>query len=155
MKKTALIFISLSTLLLFGCKNVQNVTVSKVEGFKIKDISTKGIEAEVGLRIKNPNTFGFKIFKSGLDVGFNGITLGEAKLNKKIKVKAASDEVYYFSLKGDFSKVSLLDIPKLIDLVKEKSVRAEVKGNIRAGNLFYKKLFPVNITERVNLDKFK
>lgn len=140
---------------LWSCKNVQDLSVSKVEGFKIKDLSTKGIDAEVGLRIKNPNTFGFKIYKSGMTLNINGMDVGEAKIAKKIRIKAGSDEVYYFQLKGDFSKLSLFDIPKVIDLLKDKTVNATLKGDIKAGNLFYKKRFPVNLNERVNLNKQK
>jgi LEA14-like dessication related protein len=138
---------------LMSCKNVQEISVSKVEGFKIKDLSSKGIDAEVGLRIKNPNNFSFKIYRSGLNFTINDIDVGEAKLSKKIKIKAGSDQVYYFQLKSDFSKVSLFDIPKVIEMIQNKTVHATLKGDIKAGNLFYKKRFPVNLSEKVNLNK--
>lgn len=136
---------------LYSCK-YQEVTVGKPQGMKLKNYSQKGIEAEVGIPIKNPNRFGFAIYKSALNVKIEGVEVGDADLSK-VRVKPKSDDVHYFELEVDFSKLNPADYAKLLSLVQKRSVNATIKGELKVGNLFYKKRIPINLNEKIDLNR--
>jgi LEA14-like dessication related protein len=141
----------LTVLFFSGCKEILPVSITKIEGSKILSLDTKGIKAEVYIRIKNPNSTGFNIYKSALDAELNGIPVGKAHLKKKIRIKKNSEDVHVFEVESDFTGINLTDIPKLLMLVKAKSLKVHLKGNIKVGKIFYKKEFPVELTETVKL----
>jgi LEA14-like dessication related protein len=153
LKRSQFIFVLLLAVTLFSCKNYQEVSIGKAEGMKLVNYSQKGIEAQVGIRIKNPNKFGFKVYKSSMQVSIDGADVGEAKLKKKVRIKPTSDDVHYFDLGADFSKLNPADLIKLSSAVQKRSVNATIKGEIKVGNLFFKKKIPFNLTQRIDLNK--
>ena len=136
---------------LFSCKNYKDLECTGVSGFSINKIDAKGIDAVILLKIKNPNPIGFSIYKSEFDVSFSGIHLGKAKLNKRIHIKADAEETYGFNLKHDFKDINIADIIKLLGGASRLGT-VEVKGDLKAGKLFVKKRFPVNIKEKIGLN---
>lgn len=153
--RSHLLILLLVAALLFSCKNYEDVSIGKAEGMRLVNYSQKGIEAQVGIRIKNPNRFGFKVYKSTMQVSLDGAEVGEAKLKKKVRIKPTSDDVHYFDIGADFSKLNPLDLAKLTQVIQKRSVNATIKGEIKVGNLFYKKKIPINLSQRIDLNKGK
>jgi len=141
--------ILISCVLLFSC-NVQMITVSSIEKSKILKLDKSGIEIEITVHIKNPNSMGFNIYKAEFDVSVNGMAVGKGGINKKMRIKAKSDDAHTFTVSSDFSKLSFADLPKLMALSKAKSANIGLKGFIKVGKIFYKKTFDVDKTEKVN-----
>ena len=138
----------ISCLLFCSCSNLKEVQCTGVKGFKPNKIDLTGIDADIQLGIKNPNTVGFSVYRSTFDVTFNGVYLGKAKSTKRVRVAPNSDKSYSFTLKGNFKNVGLNDVMKLVGGGKGS---LEVKGNIKAGKFFIKKRIPVDVKERVGL----
>jgi len=138
---------------LFSSCSLKPISFGGVQDSKVNSLTQKGVEAEFGVKIKNPNKFGFRIYKTDLDVTVNGISLGKAGLKKKVKIKANSDNVSTFVVSSDFSKLNFTELPKLMAMANGKNVTITVKGALRVGNLFYKKTFPLDISQKVNLSK--
>ncbi len=145
-------FFTLLSFILFisSCK-IAPVFVSKIEGSKIISLDQKGIKAEIYVRIKNPNNFGFRILKTSFDCELNDMPVGKAHLKKKIRVKANSDDVHTFIVESDFSGLSLKDITKIIGLATAKSVKVHVKGTFKVAKFIFKKEFPFDVTETVKM----
>ena len=137
-------------LVLSACK-VGPVYISKIEGSKIIELNQKGIKAEIYVRIKNPNSIGFKIFKTGFDCELNDVPVGKAYLKKKIKVKRRSNDVHTFIVESDFSKMGMKELGKLLSIATASSVKVRVKGTVKVGKLWFKKEFPFDATETVKL----
>lgn len=138
--------------LLCSCKELREVTVSRLEGARLIKLDQSGIEMEVSLRIKNPNSVGFSIYKSSnLEATLNDIHIGRLKLDRKIHVNPNSDDVHTFTLSSDFSQVNILDLPKLLSIGKSRSIMLGIKGELKAGKFFYKKTFPVERREKITL----
>ena len=151
MKKLPLLFV-LSILLFFtGCKELKEVQCTGVKGFKVSRIDTKGLDADIMLGVKNPNNYGFSIYKSEFDVSYSGIYLGKAKLKKKVHINANAEETYSFNLVSDFKNMNLAEIMSLISGSSRKGM-IEVKGRLNAGKFLLKKSFPVDIKEKVGLN---
>ena len=126
------------------------ITVSSIEKSKILKLDKTGIEIEITVHIKNPNSMGFKIYKAEFDVSVNGMAVGKGGINKKMRIKAKSDDAHTFTVSSDFSKLSFADLPKLMALSKAKSANIGLNGFIKVGKIFYKKTFDVDKTEKVN-----
>ena len=143
-------FLFLAFCCLFLSCNVQMITVSKIEKSKIIKMDKSGIEIEITVHIKNPNSMGFNIYKAEFDVSVNGMAVGKGGINKKMRIKKNSDDAHTFTVSSDFSKLSITDLPKLMALSKAKSADIGLKGFIKVGKVFYKKTFDVDKTEKVN-----
>lgn len=147
--KRVIIFSLFATIFgLSSCKNYKEVQCTGVNGFKINKVSAQGIDADILLGIKNPNNVGFTIYKSEFDVVYSGVHLGKAKLSKRVRIRANAEETYSFNLKSDFKGANMMDIMKLASGAMGKGM-IEVKGDLKAGKLFIRKKFPVNVKERV------
>lgn len=140
-----------SVMCLFSCRDIKEVECTGVKGFKLNRIDTKGIDADIQLGIKNPNSFGFSIYRSQFDVHYSGIYLGKAKLTKRVHIKGNAEKVYSFNLSNDFKEADVNDVMKLLGGAIFKNT-IEIKGNLRVGKVFIKKKFPVAIKERVRLN---
>lgn len=145
------ILIVFIVIVLQSCKPYQDISVSSIEGMHISKLSKEGIEAEVKVKIKNPNTIGFAIYPSKFDVTFTGIRLGEAKLNKRVRIASKTEKVYSFYLKSSLSDLNILDIPKLLNM--DNLGKIEVKGDLKVGKMLVKKSYPVVYNDKVKIFK--
>lgn len=136
---------------LTNCKDFKEVQCTGVKGFKVNTMNTSGIDGDIMISIKNPNTFGFSIYKSEFDITYSGVYLGKAKLTKRVHISANAEETYSFNLKNDFKGANIMDVMKLLSGVALKN-SVEVKGDLKVGKLFVKKKIPVDIKERINLN---
>lgn len=150
MRKCLLFFIS-CFVLLTSCGSMKEITCTGVKGFKINKIGMEGIDGDLILRLKNPNNFGFSIYKSEFDVTYSGIYLGKATLDKKVRIKRQSEEDYSFHLKKDFKDVNLVDVMKLLKGATFKNT-VEVKGDLKVGKFYVRKRVPVDLKENLGLN---
>lgn len=140
--------------LLTSCTEWKDVKVSKIEQTRISKMDKDGIEAEIDVRINNPNKIGFKIYRSNVDVMMNDNSLGKGRLKKKIRIKPNTEETYTFVVAGKFDNLlSGSGLSGLLSMATSKTANISIKGNIKAGKFFYKKKFPIDNKQRVPLFK--
>jgi LEA14-like dessication related protein len=151
MKKYFVILFLLCCAVIFSCANMKDLTFSGIENITIVNLSGKSVEAIITVRIKNPNSISFTIYKSEMDVTLSGIDAGKACITDNVKINAKSEEAYTFKVKSDFSHVSIVDIPKIISMALSKNVKIGLKGNLKAGKLFFKRTYPIDILQNVPL----
>jgi len=148
--KLNLFFICVS-IFFMSCKGFKEITVTNVDSFYMNKITTEKIEAEVNVKINNPNNTGFSIYPSEFEVIFSGIRLGKAKLDKRVHIDGKAEKVYTFKLNSKIADMNPLDALRLLNL--DNLGKIEVKGELRVGKFFLKKKFPVNYTDKVKLFK--
>jgi LEA14-like dessication related protein len=151
MKKALLYIIPICVFFFSSCKEYEEIKVTSVENFYINKITVDGIEAEVKLKIKNPNKVGFSIYPSEFDVTFSGMRLGKAKLHKRVHINANEESVYTFKLKSALGELNLFDAMQLLN--SGKMGKIEISGDLKAGKFLIKKRYPVNYSEKVPLFK--
>jgi LEA14-like dessication related protein len=151
MKKRFLyLLILLTSLLGLGaCREFKEAQFTGVKGFKMNKMSMEGIDADIQIGIKNPNTVGFSIYPSEFDVIIGGVSLGKARMTKRVHIKANEEKAYTFRLKSDLKNVNMMELTKLMSGKGNRSV--QIKGDLKAGKFYLKKRFPVNMTERIDL----
>lgn len=131
---------------------LKEVSISSINGFKVTKLSPGGIEGEILVTIKNPNTTSFRVYRSKADIVYGGVKLGEARTVKKVKIGANSEAEHTFVLKGDLKDAMLSDLPALF-MSKNKAM--EIKGHIKAGKWYYRRKFPINEKQRLRGLDFK
>ena len=141
--------IVLASVFLFSCREAKEIKVTSVEGFYVNKLSVENIDADLKLKIDNPNTMGFSIYPSQFDVVFSGIRLGKAKLDKRVHLNAKSEKVYTFKINSKLSELNPMDILRLLNL--ENLGKIEVNGDLKVGKFFIKKKFPVSYTDKVKI----
>jgi LEA14-like dessication related protein len=134
---------------LLSCKDFKEISVTNVNGFKMNKINAEKIEAEIQLKINNPNNMGFSIYPSQFDVVFSGMKLGKAKLNKRVHINAKTEQVYTFQLNTNLSELNPLDALKLLNMQNLGNI--EVNGDLKAGKFYLKKKFPIDYKDKVKL----
>ncbi len=140
-----------ASLFFISCKEFKEIQVTNVEGFNLTKMSLENLEAQVQVKIKNPNGKSFNIYPSEFDVVFGGMRLGKAKLNKKVRIHANSEEVYSFKLNSKLSEINPLDALNLLNMGGQANI--VVKGDLKVGKLYFKKKLPVNYTDKVKFMK--
>lgn len=151
LSKNIYVLAVLQVFIFCSCRNFKEVQCTGVKGFKVNKVNMQGIDADILLGVKNPNTMGFSIYRSEFDVMYNGVNLGKAKLAKRVHINANSEEVYSFNLKSDFKNANIPDIMKLVGGAIGRGM-IEVKGDLKAGKFLLRKKFPVNVKERVSMN---
>ena len=145
------ILILLISLSLFSCKEFKEIKVTNVEGFYINKLTIEKLEAEIKLKINNPNNTGFSIYPSEFDIIFCGIRLGKAKLNKRVHIDAKSEKVYSFKLNKNISDLNPFDALRLLNL--DNLGKIEINGELKVGKFYLKRKYPINYNDKVNLFK--
>lgn len=149
MKFKTISLLLLTSLLLFACREFKEAQCTGVKGFKMNKMSMDGIDADILLGIKNPNTIGFSIYPSEFDVIAGGVNLGKAKLTKRVHIDANEEKTYTFHLRSNFKETNLMDLTKLLSGKSSRSIR--IKGNLKAGKFYLKKSFPIDVNEKLDL----
>ena len=145
------ILILLISLSLFSCKEFKEIKVTNVEGFYINKLTIENLEAEIKLKINNPNNTGFLIYPSEFDIVFSGIRLGKAKLNKRVHIDAKSEKVYSFKLNKNISDLNPFEALRLLNL--DNLGKIEINGELKVGKFYLKRKYPINYNDKVNLFK--
>jgi LEA14-like dessication related protein len=148
-----LLLFLLPFLLLAGCGEYQEVQVTQIGGLKIVKLTDKGVELEIGMKIKNPNTYGFTLFPSEFEIYLSGTDLGKARLTKKENIAPNSEEMHYFHVASTFDKLAGTGVPGLLMLFGSKQAEIEIKGNLKAGRFLFRRKIPVDRKQKVNMDK--
>lgn len=151
MKVFRLFALALFSLIFASCEEMQDLKVIDVDSFFVNKLNSEGIEAEVKLKIENPNKMGFSIYPSTFDIIFNGVRLGKAKLAKRVHIDGKSERVYTFRVNSKLEDLNPLDLIRLLDI--DNLGKVELKGDLKAGKLYMKKRFPVSYEDRIKILK--
>ena len=136
-----------------SCTELQPVTMGGVENPHVNSLSQQGVDAEFGVKVKNPNNFRVTVFPSSFDATVNGVDVGKIKLDKRVRIKANSDESPVFHLKSNFSKLGFGDMANVLPMLSSKRADVTLKGYVRVGKWYYKKKFPVDLKKSIPLSK--
>jgi len=147
------ILIALTGFLLTACiGEFKEISISRIDGFKITKLSATGIDGEINVSINNPNSTSFKIYRSKATIMYGDMKLGTARIVKKVKVGANSHVEQTFILKGDLKDLSFSSLPGLL---MGKGKQMEIQGHIKAGKWYYKKKFPIDQKQKMPGIDFK
>lgn len=122
---------------LASCHSYKEVSVSGIESFSIKKLDKKEMTAEIGVKVKNPNDFGFTVYSGKADIYLAKMKLGNARLEKKVRIPAQSSGTYFLLLRVSFDKINLQDI--INNFSFNNLAKMKIDGHIKAGKFIFRK----------------
>ena len=129
----------------------KEISINRINNFKVTKMDLKSIEGEINVSINNPNSTSFKVYRSKATVFVGGTKLGVAHIVKKVKIPANSSIDNTFVLRGDFKG---LNLGTIANITMGKPM-VEIKGYLKAGKWFYKKKFPIDQNQKISGQDFK
>lgn len=129
-----------------GCKpKYTDVKLHKVECCDISDAVNGKLTIGFGLDVENPNRFPITIKDMNVKVKVNGIEIGEAGGDKKIKLLKLTRKTYKLSVTADIKKIITGSLANLGALLGGgmKTMDAEIEGEIKASAMGITKTIPV------------
>lgn len=142
----SVLFFMLSTL--FSCF-YKEVEIVKLENAFVKKFSSRGIEAEVFLKVKNPNNYDISIVNSDLDIFINEKSVGKAKIADKVIFPKKSEKVHRLLIESDFVQTGGGLLTTLASVLLNQSVSLGIKGDVTAKAMMMQKKVKVDIRENV------
>ena len=147
-KYTSVLFLVFS---LSSCLEYREVEVIKITNVGIKEISTKAIDIEVAMQIKNPNKYDISIVGSDLMIFLKGKKMGTAIIKEKIKLKKKSNDIYRFTIQSNLKDLASGALPVILGLITKSSVDIQIQGHIKAKAKGISKKIPIDFKETVKL----
>lgn len=136
--------------LLSSCKIVQpKITGAKAFTLEQDPNGNRAIRME--LRIENPNIIGFKITDPVFEIFLNNKRLGSGYSGKTIRVKAKSNDYHGVYIATDIRSWKDAIAP-LLSILSTGKINFDVKGDMTARVLFWKKTLKVEVSEKVALN---
>jgi LEA14-like dessication related protein len=152
LKKTAF---SLSFLIItissIGCMTYKDVEMIEVTDVGVKDFSTKGVEIEVAMQIKNPNNYNISIVDSDLNLFADGNRVGTANIKNKITLPKKSNQIHRFTITSSLKDMGSSAFPLIMSVLGGGDIEVQIIGDIKAKAKGIGKRFPVNFKEKVKL----
>ena len=117
------------TLVLNGCREVQEPQFKKIEGFKIRKLGLK--ESEVGFRLRflNPNDFRVNAKEAVVTIEIDGVSLGQFVQDSSVSIDKNKEFIVPFT--GTIPMGRLLELNYRNLGERELNVRA--KGSVKLG----------------------
>lgn len=121
--------------------------ISGYSNFKFGKLEGKTLNVSFDATVDNDNGYGFKIKKGKLTLSVNNLEIGDIDLNKKIKIKRKSENVYTVPLQLSLSDGALFRIAKLVSAEK---FELKLDGTVRGSVMGFGKNFDVHETRNLS-----
>lgn len=135
---------------LAGCKIVAP-QVSGVRNFSLADDPGGNKALKMEIRVNNPNRVGFRVSDPAFEVFLNGTRIGIAQSDKKIRIKARSNDYHTIYLGTDIRSLSGALAP-LLSVLSSGKIQFEAKGQLKARCLGQKRVMGIGVSENLNLE---
>lgn len=136
-----------------GCE-FKDITLERVDSFKINKMNKDGMEGTISLVITNPNNYPIKVKKANFDLFSGTVKVGDAQLNKSFKIKSNTTETYAIELTGNMPNLIAGGLTGLIGALRGQNPQVNIKGELKAGTFLVSKTIPVDVKTEIPLDNF-
>lgn len=126
----SLVAIVLTAVLFASCSVGRLPMVKGIEEVKVKSFNKDSLFLDVGLRINNPGTWGYRLKRVDIDITMNGRPVGSIHGKLPFKLITKGDRTY--SVVAGVGTSSLTNaIPDLLGMITGKQVKLQMKGSIK------------------------
>jgi hypothetical protein len=154
MKKTTfgLLFVSV-IILLSSCKGIGNIELKGVEKANFNSFENNMVHFTAGLIISNPSGVSFRVREVNLGIVANGDFIGTLHCDEDFKIKSRCDSVYMVPLSLQLGNI-FTGAASLYKLSRQRQVKMEVKGYIRAKSFIVTKKIEISRSQVMDIPKF-
>jgi LEA14-like dessication related protein len=145
-----ILFVAFIALSFSSCNVYKDIEIQEVSDIRITKMSNKGIEAEVDIKVFNPNNF--KVSIVDVDIYVNDKDVGDAKLRKKVILGKKSNEVHTIKIEGDYTDMKGGLLQTLIGGLFSQSMNIKVDGTMKGKALLIGKSFYFQVDQDVKMN---
>lgn len=144
----------LLTLLLAGISSceVDDPEIGELKNFKLTKMDGKVLHGSFDVDVTNPNFFGVKLKKCGLDITANNQPMGVVHLDDKIKIKRKSEKTYTVPVVIDLADGALF---RVIKLAGSKTVEIGINGKVKGSVFLIGKTLEIHETKTIDGSQLK
>ena len=147
-----ILFVAFIALSFSSCNVYKDIEIQEVSDIRITKMSNKGIEAEVDIKVFNPNNFKVSIVDVDADIYVNDKDVGDAKLRKKVILGKKSNEVHTIKIEGDYTDMKGGLLQTLIGGLFSQSMNIKVDGTMKGKALLIEKSFYFQVDQDVKMN---
>ena len=147
-----ILFIAFIALSFSSCNVYQDIEIQEVSDIRITKMSDKGIEAEVDIKVFNPNGYRVSIVSIDADLYVNNKDVGDARLRKKVILGKKSNEIHTIKIEGDYTDMKGGLLQTLIGGLFSQSMNIKVDGTMKGKGLLIGKSFYFQVDQDVKMN---
>ena len=133
-----------------ACVDYNDVEFISLENAALNKISPNGIEADLWVKINNPNDYKIKVETKNLTFSINGKEIGKAKLVDQLELNKNSKETYKTWVVVELPSDGNIDLG-MIMLMSGGKINLGIKGEIIGKAKGISKTVPVDFKESISL----
>lgn len=137
---------------LSSCKIYQDVDVIEVENVIFNEFDNEGAEAEVWLKIKNPNAYKVVLTDSDVDLYFEGNHLGKVQLVENMVVPKKSLSTQIMKVEVEYNNMETL-MGNIFTLLFKENFLLEAKGQVTGKALFVSKKVAIDFKDTLTREE--
>ena len=137
---------------LSSCKIYQDVDVIEVENVIFNEFDNEGAEAEVWLKIKNPNAYKVVLTDSDVDLYFEGNHLGKVQLVENMVVPKKSLSTQIMKVEVEYNNMETL-MGNIFTLLFKENFLLEAKGQETGKALFVSKKVAIDFKDTLTREE--
>ncbi len=137
---------------LSSCKIYQDVDVIEVENVIFNEFDNEGAEAEVWLKIKNPNAYKVVLTDSDVDLYFEGNHLGKVQLVENMVVPKKSLSTQIMKVEVEYNNMETL-MGNVFTLLFKENFLLEAKGQVTGKALFVSKKVAIDFKDTLTREE--
>jgi LEA14-like dessication related protein len=145
------IFVFVFTFGLFAsCSFYKPVTFGTIQGVKLKGISAEGINFDVMIPVKNPNSYSITLVDYNFDVGIENSVAGNISSNQAITIPANSEEIQKFAVNAKIKDV-FTGLTAVYKIFAQPDTEIQFKGNAKVKAYLISKKIEIDQKQKVNI----
>lgn len=137
-----------------SCASYEEVKFTGLKNFGIAGKDKDGLKLNLVVGIDNPNNVKIKVKKADLDLKFNGRTLGNLDLDKKVVIPKNSNGTVDLLVNVQTQELLKGGLGGLLTTVLSQKAEIGVEGEIKVKAFIFTRKIPVSFTEQVKIPKF-
>ncbi len=145
--------IVLAISLLSSCTIYKDVEVKEVRDVRVTKLGQEGVEAEIDVKLYNPNGYKVKVVSVNADLYVNDKDVGDAKLRQRVVLGKKSNEIHTIKLEGDYSELNGGILELLLGGLFSNSLNFKVDGTMKGKALMVGKSFYFKVDQDVKLKR--
>ncbi len=123
-----------------------------IEKIKIGKVNKEGVAITLYARLANPKNFSFSVKEADIDVMLNKTSIGKITLQKPIRIKRKTEEVYAFEVEANYADIMSGGIAGLINLVMKQKIQGGCSGWIKVRSMGLTRTIPVSFNGEIPIE---
>lgn len=138
--------------LLASCSAAKLPIVKGIDDVKVSKLNKDSLYLDVGVRINNPGTWGYRVKKVDIALKMNDQVVGSIKGKLPFKLISKGDRIY--NVNAGIGTSALIGMaPNLVGVLKGKDVNLKFEGDIKMRWFIFSKKIHIDSSKGFKLPK--